>query len=203
MVRGFPHIGGDQQVRKRHLLRHFMLQLISLPRRQARDKHGMFFKNSGVSYREWAELTFPPLPKVAATRASSSQAMEEEFVEEPAASGSNDAKVIDTVVDILQRSRDIYEGYTSPLGIGFIVFGGGNYKPGAGACAALINGSWFPSAPGPGDGPNGEACPSSPGASSTTIAEVHSGGSSSGGESRRRRLDLHGGLDHYWVDPCR
>ena len=82
MVRGVAHIGGDQQVRKRHLLRHFMLQLISLPRRQARDKHGMFFKNSGVSYREWAELTFPPLPKVAATRASSSQAMEEEFVED-------------------------------------------------------------------------------------------------------------------------
>ena len=162
MVRGFPHIGGDQQVRKRHLLRHFMLQLINLPR-QARDKHGMFFKKSGVSYREWAELTFPPLRKVTATSASSSQAMEEEFVEEPAASGSNDAKVIDTVVDILQRSRDIYEGYTSPLGIGFIVFGGGNYKPGAGACAALINGSWFPSAPGPGDGPDGEACPSSPG----------------------------------------
>ena len=191
--------------------------MINLPR-QARGKPRGNSKNElAFSYREWAELTFPPLStisshdetttvtqKVTATEASSSQAVDgEEFVEEPAASGSNNAKVIDTVVDILQRSRDIYEGYTSPLGIGFIVFGGGNYKPGAGACAALINGSWFPSAPGPGDGPNGEACPSSPGASSTTIAEVHSGGSSSGGESRRRRLDLHGGLDHYWVDPCR
>ena len=96
------------------------------------------------------------------------------------APASNNARVVETVVDILQRSREVYEGYTSPLGIGFIVFGGGDYKAGAGGCA--------PATPGPGDGPYGQSCPTSPGVSSAG--------------SRRRRLDLHGGLDHYWVDPC-
>ena len=117
---------------------------------------------------EWAQLTFPPTARHAAT---------------------NHSKVIETVVNILQRSREVYEGYTSPLGIGFIVFGGGAYKPGAGACAALINGEWLPSAPGPGDGPDGEVCPTSPGATGGAID--HS--------TYRRRLDLHGGLDHYWA----
>jgi alpha-glucuronidase len=114
---------------------------------------------------EWAELTFP-----ASTPA-----------------------VVHTVVDILQRSRDIYEGYTSPLGIGFIVFGGGDYKPGAGGCASMINDAWHPSPASrqPGAGPDGALCPTSPGVD---------GDSSS--QSSRRRLDLHGGLDHYWVDPC-
>ena len=60
--------------------------------------------------------------------------------------------------------------------------GGGAYKAGRGACV------W--ASPGPGDGPNGEVCPSSPGLRG---AERGSG---------RHRLDLHGGLDHYWVDPC-
>ena len=97
--------------------------------------------------------------------------------------------VVHTVVDILQRGRDVYEGYTSPLGIGFIVFGGGNYKPGAGGCAARIGDSWHPSPASrePGAGPDGDACPTSPGI---------------GDRRRRRRRDLHGGLDHYWVDPC-
>ena len=94
--------------------------------------------------------------------------------------------MVATVGEILQRSRGIYEGYTSPLGIGFIVFGGGNYKAGHGACA--------PSTPGPGDGPGGEACPTSPGASTA--------GRRAGTGTGRRRLDLRGGLDHYWVDPC-
>lgn len=115
---------------------------------------------------EWTELTFP---------------------------GSK-SNVVSTVVDILQRSREIYEGYTSPLGIGFIVFGGGNYKPGAGACASLIDGKWFPSPESrePGAGPDGVACPTSPGMWMLNSTP----------ETARRRLDLHGGLDHYWVDPC-
>ena len=88
---------------------------------------------------EWAQLTFPATAAVAhlGNGATSS------------------ARVVETVVDILQRSRAIYEGYTSPLGLGFIVFGGGAYKAGHGACV------W--ASPGPGDGPNGEMCPSSPG----------------------------------------
>lgn len=94
---------------------------------------------------EWARMTFPHKP--------------------------NDG-VVETVGKILRKSRDVYEGYTSPLGIGFIVFGGGAYKAGAGACA--------PATPGPGQGPGGEVCPSSPGLLG----------------------DLRGGLDHYWVDPC-
>ena len=53
-----------------------------------------------------------------------------------------DVLVAQKVVKILTESRDIYEGYTAPLGIGFIVFGGGDYKPGHGACA--------PPTPGPG-----------------------------------------------------
>merc|ERR1712100_69865 len=77
---------------------------------------------------EWAQMTFP----------------------------GHREKTVETVGGILRKSRDIYEGYTSPLGIGFIVFGGGGYKAGAGACA--------PATPGPGDGPGGEVCPTSPGA---------------------------------------
>jgi hypothetical protein len=77
---------------------------------------------------------------------------------------------------ILNRTREVYEGYTSPLGIGFIVFGGGDYKAGHGACA--------PATPGPGDGPGGEVCQASPGL------------------ARGELGDLRGGLDHYWVDPC-
>ena len=94
---------------------------------------------------------------------------------------ANVETVTKAVVHILNRSREVYEGYTSPLGIGFIVFGGGAYKAGHGACA--------PATPGPGDGPGGEVCPTSPGVDDKVA-------------SRRRRLDLRGGLDHYWVDPC-
>eukprot|EP00747_Dinoflagellata_sp_TGD_P124354 gnl/TRDRNA2_/TRDRNA2_173963_c0_seq6.p1 gnl/TRDRNA2_/TRDRNA2_173963_c0~~gnl/TRDRNA2_/TRDRNA2_173963_c0_seq6.p1 ORF type:complete len:534 (+),score=62.60 gnl/TRDRNA2_/TRDRNA2_173963_c0_seq6:52-1653(+) len=104
-----------------------------------------------VINKEWAQMTFP---------------------------AESNTVVVETVGRILRKSREVFEGYTSPLGIGFIVFGGGGYKPGHGACA--------PATPGPGSGPGGEVCPTSPG----------------------RRLsaaglrDLRGGLDHYWVDPC-
>lgn len=84
-------------------------------------------------------------------------------------------QVHSTVRSILSRSRAAYEGFTSPLGIGFIVFGG---YVGVGACA-----------PGArtvqGYGYLNETCPASPGRRLTT-----------------RRLDARGGLDHYWVDPC-
>ena len=53
----------------------------------------------------------------------------------------------------------------------------------------------MPGAPGPGDGPLGEICPTSPGAGVFTKGTVDN-------ITNRRRLDLHGGLDHYWVDPC-
>ena len=139
---------------------------------------------------EWAQLTFPPVME---TTAAAPVATAGAVV--AAVAGS--VKVVETVVDILQRSRDIYEGYTAPLGIGFIVFGGGDYKPGAGGCASFIANAWHPSpaSRGPGAGPNGEACPTSPGLS---LADPDGSGSG----SQRRRLDLHGGLDHYWVDPC-
>merc|ERR1711904_226659 len=92
----------------------------------------------------------------------------------------NRKPVVNTVGNILSRSREVYEGYTSPLGIGFIVFGGGDYKAGHGACA--------PATPGPGDGPAGEICPTSPGLSLSV--------------GKGKLQDLRGGLDHYWVDPC-
>lgn len=139
---------------------------------------------------EWAQLTFPPTAQQPRQTAALGRA---ELTPVDTAAATNHSKVVETVVNILQRSREVYEGYTSPLGIGFIVFGGGAYKPGAGGCAALIDGEWVPSAPGPGDGPDGEICPTSPGVS-TDGAIDHT--------TYRRRLDLHGGLDHYWVDPC-
>ena len=139
---------------------------------------------------EWAQMTFPP-PRPSATApnvtgaiaAASSTGVHTPRVTAAAAAVS----VVDTVVSILARSRGVYEGYTSPLGIGFIVFGGGDYKAGHGACA--------PATRGPGDGPDGQVCPTSPG--------VAASASASRAARRRRDLrDLRGGLDHYWVDPC-
>jgi len=93
---------------------------------------------------EWARMTFPQQQEL--------------------------SDVMDVMDDILRKGRLLYEGYTSPLGTGFIVFGG---YAGAGTnCAPVYDG---------GLGPYGQECPVSPG---------------------RRRLDAHGGLDHYWVDPC-
>ncbi|KAH8044423.1 alpha-glucuronidase [Aureococcus anophagefferens] len=61
------------------------------------------------------------------------------------------------VEDILARGRDLYEGYTSPLGVGFIVFGGSpsSVTNTSGGCAPVTGG--------PGTGPKGATCPVSPG----------------------------------------
>jgi hypothetical protein len=85
--------------------------------------------------------------------------------------GDGDVRAV--VEDILARGRDLYEGYTSPLGVGFIVFGGSpsSVTNASGGCAPVTGG--------PGTGPKGATCPVSPGL-----------------------RDLRGGLDHYWVDPC-
>jgi len=57
--------------------------------------------------------------------------------------------VVDTVVDILQRSWLVYEGYYSPMGIGFII---GQDNPFG--CAPQTNRSH-----GGGEGPDGAVCP--------------------------------------------
>ena len=41
--------------------------------------------------------------------------------------------------------KQVYEGYTSPLGIGFIVFGGGGYKAGHGASPGGFKSGRIPS----------------------------------------------------------
>ena len=84
-----------------------------------------------------------------------------------------------------------------------------------GACA--------PKTKGPGKGPYGTTCPVSPGeedgegdgdedgdedrdeAGKTGEEEVSNdqSGRHRHRHRHRRRLDAHGGLDHYWVDPCR
>ena len=76
---------------------------------------------------EWSLMTFP---KIIAAPLSTQQIL----------------------IDVLENSRDIYEGYMSPLGIGFMVFGG---YAGEGPCA--------PKTKGPGMGPYGMNCPVSPG----------------------------------------
>jgi alpha-glucuronidase len=95
------------------------------------------------------------------------------------APGANE-DVQTVVADILAKSRRVYEGYTSPLGIAMIVFGGdgGGENARTGSCAPITAG--------PGPGPDGAECPVSPG---RRLAEEALG-------------DLRGGLDHYWVDPC-
>ena len=70
--------------------------------------------------REWAAMTFPLVVPPAPIRAPLSPVPSLPSL--PSLSPLHSA--VDTVTDILQRSRSIYEGYTSPLGIGFIVFGG-------------------------------------------------------------------------------
>jgi alpha-glucuronidase len=77
---------------------------------------------------EWTQMTFPTAVNVA------------------------QSPVENVVVNILDHSREIYEGYTSPLAIGFMVFGG---YAGEGPCA--------PKTAGPGVGPYGMTCPISPG----------------------------------------
>jgi alpha-glucuronidase len=85
--------------------------------------------------REWATMTFP-----------------EHHHDSDHGGGSNGA-VVDTVVDILGRSWLVYEGYTSPMGIGFMI---DQHNPFG--CAPKTNrssgeGGW---------GPDGAKCPPAP-----------------------------------------
>ena len=105
---------------------------------------------------EWTRMTFPvddataQHGETAGTAAAGTAAA---GAGAGAAHSSSDAvDVVDVVVDMLERSRGIYEGYTSPLGIGFMVFGG---YAGQGPCAPMTTG--------PGSGPYGMTCPASPG----------------------------------------
>ena len=86
--------------------------------------------------------------------------------------------VIDTVSGILQKSWAAFEGYTSPYGIGFIVAGG----DAGGNCA--------PATDGPGPGPEGADCPTSP--LEPQLAAAAATGALG---------DIAGG-DHYWPNPC-
>merc|ERR1719506_1451088 len=74
----------------------------------------------------------------------------------PFASEADRSQVIGAVTSILDESWTTYEGYTSPLGIGWMCAGCGSYAgddaPGTGfGCA--------PKTVGPGPGPDGEMCP--------------------------------------------
>ena len=72
------------------------------------------------------------------------------------ASATDQLKLIETVVGVLDQTWETYEGYTSPLGIGWMCAGCGSYRaddaPGTGfGCA--------PKTAGPGPGPDGSLCP--------------------------------------------
>ena len=67
----------------------------------------------------------------------------------PSESGGGTTSVVDTVTDILSRSWLVFEGYTSPMGIGFIA---GQDNPFG--CAPKTNYTR-----GGGQGPNGSVCP--------------------------------------------
>lgn len=118
-------------------------------------------RTSAAINREWAQMTFPEAgPAVAATAA-----------------------------DLLERSWAAYEGYTSPLGIGWQI--AGNPNPfGCAPATAPAGGAVQPYAPGwqygPGRGPDGRSCPIS-------VAACHN-------NTCIERVGAN--TDHYWVDPC-
>eukprot|EP00927_Polykrikos_kofoidii_P054465 TRINITY_DN48879_c0_g1_i1.p1 TRINITY_DN48879_c0_g1~~TRINITY_DN48879_c0_g1_i1.p1 ORF type:complete len:910 (+),score=68.65 TRINITY_DN48879_c0_g1_i1:61-2790(+) len=103
--------------------------------------------------REWAMMTFPGHDQ----------------------SSRNRRRVVDTVVQVLDRSWEAFEGYTSPLGIGFMCAGCNSWPSNIG-CA--------PKTTGPGPGPEGAQCPLS-------MHVPHPGG-----------LEARDDTDHYWLDPC-
>lgn len=85
---------------------------------------------------------------------------------------------------ILQPSWEVYEGYTSPMGIGFVVEGG-------------VAGGWCaPPTKGPGPGPDGAECPNSP----LEPSRLQLGGTEGGVLSRQ--LGDSAGAGHYWLNPC-
>ena len=97
---------------------------------------------------EWVDLVFPNV-----------------------ASTSSKAKI----TQMLMVSRDIYEGYQSPLGIGFMIDGNGNTN----GCA--------PKTTGPGRGPSGVICPQEVCAVGCLQPKIGGRGAQS---------------DHYWLNPC-
>ena len=122
---------------------------------------------------EWAAMTFPDAPDAARVAA-----------------------------DILDKAWEIYEGYQSPLGIGFQIRG----NPNRFGCAPKTNfdGRQAPSfgpnpgAPwnasglyGPGRGPYGRECPISTVKCLADDCLEHRSGWGAGA-----------GSDHYWLDPC-
>eukprot|EP00746_Dinoflagellata_sp_MGD_P039578 gnl/MRDRNA2_/MRDRNA2_195534_c0_seq1.p1 gnl/MRDRNA2_/MRDRNA2_195534_c0~~gnl/MRDRNA2_/MRDRNA2_195534_c0_seq1.p1 ORF type:complete len:580 (-),score=88.83 gnl/MRDRNA2_/MRDRNA2_195534_c0_seq1:16-1638(-) len=109
------------------------------------------FQSAATINHEWVKMTFPT---------------------------KNDSELVtNTIMNILQESRRVYEGYQSPLGLGQIV-AGGTVGQGRGACA--------PPTAGPGPGPEGAECPRSP------LEPRLSDG----------MLSDVAGTDHYWMDPC-
>ena len=93
--------------------------------------------------REWALMTFPSLHAVDGENSAKSEKSEKSENEK-----SNNV-VVETVVNILHASWLVYEGYSSPMGIGFIIGQDNPY-----GCAPKTNRS-----KGGGEGPNGTVCP--------------------------------------------
>jgi len=91
--------------------------------------------------------------------------------------------VVSTATSILDRSWLAFEGYTSPLGIGFMCSGCGGWP--AHGCA--------PQTAGPGPGPNGSSCPFSapPDKFQNNGKWGHPGGLEDGHQAW-----------HYFLDPC-
>lgn len=127
---------------------------------------------------EWAAMTFPPLESLDAPLDT----------------------VVSTVTSILERSWQVFEGYTSPLGVGFLEAGGGtNTDRACAQCSAVggggpCTGSWINSTfnSGPGSNCPQLICPmkrTSPDEVFDCV-EPHTGGAGPA-------------ADHYWLDPCR
>eukprot|EP01045_Picozoa_sp_COSAG04_P000082 COSAG04_NODE_2_length_56781_cov_25.092252_6_plen_347_part_00 len=126
---------------------------------------------------EWAAMTFPPLSEADAVLST----------------------VVATVTSILERSWEVFEGYTSPLGIGFLEAGGGtNTARACAQCASVggggpCTGTWMNSTYN--DGPGADCpqliCPIQKTRPNETFdcVEPHTGGSGAA-------------ADHYWLDPC-
>eukprot|EP01043_Picozoa_sp_COSAG02_P006511 COSAG02_NODE_186_length_30414_cov_24.815372_12_plen_976_part_00 len=126
---------------------------------------------------EWTAMTFPPLSELDAPLDT----------------------VVSTVTSILERSWQVFEGYTSPLGVGFLEAGGGtNTDRACAQCASVggggpCTGKWLNSTYNDGKGAN---CPQLICPMRRTrpdevfdCVEPHTGGTGPA-------------ADHYWLDPC-
>ena len=124
---------------------------------------------------EWAAMTFPAVSAAAHLQL---------------------AEVVSTITSILERSWTVFEGYTSPLGIGFLEESGPT-TTGCAKCSAIggggpCTGSWVSSLLN--DGPGAVCpqliCPSPPKPGVPfDCREPRTGGDGAGS-------------DHYWLDPC-